>query len=148
MSPEIKAGLDQLIAALVTGLGTLITAAVGYGVWKLKQVRDFKAGQDEDRKSLDARKFLDNLIPTVVAYVNQVYLPKRPPGRLDIETRSKAKITAINQVLKRLPGPIHARLLEFYGSLDELNSYISFKIESEVGRQKPPEVKDAAPTAG
>ena len=58
----------QLIAALVTGLGTLITAAVGYGVWKLKQVRDLKAEQDEDRKALDARKFLDNLIPTVVAY--------------------------------------------------------------------------------
>jgi hypothetical protein len=148
MTPEIKAGIDQLVAAAIAGLTTLITAAVGYGVWKIKQLRDIKADQDEDRKSLDARKFLDNLIGTTVAYINQVYMPKRMPGGLDPQTRSKLKATAVEQIYKRLPGPIHARLLEFYGSLADLNAYISFKLESEVGLQKPTGVKDAAPSAG
>jgi uncharacterized membrane protein len=37
MSPEVKEGIDQLLLTVIGGVGAIVTAAVGYVVWRFRQ---------------------------------------------------------------------------------------------------------------
>ncbi len=147
MSPEMGKLVTDILSAVTTGVTTLIGAAVAYGVWKLREMQQDRRAAAVEKSNTRDHEFLNGLITSTVAYINQTIVPKRMPGGFDRETAAQLKMEASRHILKRVPGPVKERLESFYGSLAALNDYIAFKIESEVWMQKP-EKRDACAPGG
>jgi hypothetical protein len=144
MAPEITQGLTRVFEALVSGAVMLISAAAAYGVWKLRQIQQEKKLANEDQRDKSAILYLNDVINSAVAYTTQTMgLDKQHP--LSEGVKMDAKRATINKTYEQLPEGIKMRLIEIYGSLSALNTYIEFRAEGEVGKQQVCNV--AMPTA-
>jgi hypothetical protein len=133
MNPEISKSLTELIAAITSGMVALIGAYVAYKVREMQQ--DKKAAAKDKHVNL-AVSFLDGLIKSTVAYINQTSLPEKPPEGFSPTVQVAIKAKAVNYILNKLPATTRDRLIEFMGSDAELKHYIEFRVESEVFLQK------------
>jgi hypothetical protein len=135
MTPEISQGLTRVFEAMVSGATMLISAAAAYGVWKLRRIQQDKKLAIEDQRDKSAVVYLNDVISSAVAYTTQTMgLDNQHP--LKDGTKLDAKRLAVNKVYEQLPEGIKVRLIEIYGSLSSLNTYIEFRVEGEVGKQQ------------
>lgn len=135
MAPEVAKGLTDIWQAFVSSAVMMISAAAAYGVWKLRQIQQDKKAMLEDARDKASVVYLNDVVGSAVAYVTQTMgLGNMHP--LPAGTKLDAMRLAVNKTHEQLPEALRARLVEIYGSLAALNTYIEFRAESEVGRQQ------------
>jgi hypothetical protein len=134
MTPEISKGLSDLLTVVFAGASTLITAAVGYGVWKIREMQKDKKAYSEMSANRDATRVLTQAVSDAVANTRQTMKLTFP---LDPEIKKEARRKALGVALEAIPPGIRDRLTEMYGSATLLNQAILLRIEAEVGRQQP-----------
>lgn len=138
MAPELKEALDACLATILTAGAGIVGTLATWGLVLFRSWIKAKVASIQDKQLREgvehAMGRLDFIASTIVADINQRVKLARADGKLTPEEAAKIKTIALARVKAQIP-PYLAETLA--SAVQDLDRYISAKIEQQVLVQKP-----------